>query len=98
MIIESFRDLHKKYSIVYTDPPWEQSKGGKKIVRPNSSVKPLDYRTMPISEIEEFHKRFLQEHTEEKHNVFMWCIDKYLPAAEAFMARLGYKFYEQISK
>ena len=38
----------------------------------------------------------LQDHTEEKHNVFMWCIDKYLPAAEAFMARLGYKLHARI--
>ena len=26
-----------KYGIIYTDPPWQQSKGGKKSVRPNSS-------------------------------------------------------------
>ena len=90
MVIQDISRGAGKYAIVYTDPPWEQAKGGKKAVRPNSSGKPLDYHTMPLADIEEFHERFLQDHTEEKHNVFMWCIDKYLPAAEEFMARLGY--------
>lgn len=96
MIVQDITNTAKQYAIVYTDPPWEQSKGGKKNARPNSSGKPLDYRTMPLADIEEFHKRFLQDHTEEKHNVFMWCIDKYLPAAETFMARLGYKLHARI--
>ena len=96
MVIQDISRGAGKYAIVYTDPPWEQAKGGKKAVRPNSSGKPLDYHTMPLADIEEFHERFLQEHTEEKHNVFMWCIDKYLPAAEAFVARLGYKLHARI--
>jgi hypothetical protein len=27
----------KKYQIIYADPPWQQSRGGKKSVRPKSS-------------------------------------------------------------
>ncbi len=96
MKIENAFETKNKYSIVYTDPPWEQKKGGKKKVRPNSSGQPLDYKTMPLAEIEEFHRVFLQNNTEEKHNVFMWCIDKYLTDAEAFMAKLGYKLHARI--
>jgi len=32
----------KKYQIILADPPWKQSKGGKKNVRPNSSGEKLD--------------------------------------------------------
>ena len=42
-----------KYSIVYADPPWKQSRGGKKAVRKNSSGKPLDYQTESLEAIEE---------------------------------------------
>lgn len=43
----------KKYDIIYADPPWQQSKGGKKSVRANSSGKPLDYKTITLEEIKE---------------------------------------------
>lgn len=41
----------KKYDLIYADPPWRQSKGGKKKVRKNSSGKPLDYNTCTLDEI-----------------------------------------------
>lgn len=96
MIISNLSSCKKKYSIIYTDPPWQQGKGGAKAVRPNSSGKPLDYPTMTLAEIEELHKQFLSIGTEEKHNVFMWCIDKYLCEADEFMKRLGYKRHARI--
>lgn len=89
-------DTDKKYDIVYTDPPWQQGKGGKKKVRPNSSGLPLDYPTMGISEIKELHEAFLTTNTTERHNVFMWAIDKYLQDAEKFMAELGYKLHARM--
>ena len=96
MIIEDLNNCTKKYSIVYTDPPWQQSRGGKKSTRPNSSGLPLTYKTMPLADIEELHRIFLRQCTEEKHNVFMWAIDKYLSEAEAMMKRLGYKLHARI--
>lgn len=96
MIIKDLNNCTKKYSIVYTDPPWQQSRGGKKSTRPNSSGLPLTYKTMPLADIEELHRIFLRQCTEEKHNVFMWAIDKYLPEAEAMMKRLGYKLHAWI--
>ena len=41
----------KKYQIIYADPPWKQSKGGKKSVRPNSSGEKLDYQVIELEEI-----------------------------------------------
>jgi len=61
----------KKYGIIYTDPPWEQGKGGKKKARPNSSGGKLDYPTMSLQDIKELHKRIFENQTSEKHNVFM---------------------------
>ncbi len=48
-------DLHNvgQYDLIYADPPWKQSKGGKKSVRANSSGKPLDYPTCSLDEIKE---------------------------------------------
>lgn len=48
-IIESPR---KKYRIIYADPPWRISKGGKKAVRPNSSGEELDYPVISLDEIQ----------------------------------------------
>lgn len=33
----------KRYGIIYTDPPWQQRKGGYRKVRPHSSGTSLDY-------------------------------------------------------
>lgn len=41
----------KKYSLIYADPPWRQSKGGKKQSRPNSSGGNLDYPVISLDEI-----------------------------------------------
>lgn len=79
-----------KYGIIYTDPPWQQSKGGFKKSRPNSTGVSVDYPTMSVSEIKELHKIIFDNLVEEDHNVFMWVIDKYLIEAEQFMNELGY--------
>lgn len=50
MIIDIF-DTNRKYDLILADPPWKQSKGGKKSVRENSSGKPLDYQVCTIEEI-----------------------------------------------
>ena len=86
----------KKYEIVYTDPPWQQGKGGKKKARPNSSGGELEYPTMSIPEIKELHKQILENNTSEKHNVFMWTINKYLCEAQKMMEELGYTLHARI--
>jgi N6-adenosine-specific RNA methylase IME4 len=89
-------NTENKYDIVYSDPPWQQKKGGKKKVRPNSSGGELDYPTMQLKDIKELHKQILNNITTEKHNVFMWAIDKYLHETEQMMKELGYELHARI--
>ena len=70
----------KKYDIIYTDPAWKQTKGNKRKCRPNQG-KELDYQTCALDEIKEIHK-VATELCNEKHNIFMWTIDKYLHESE----------------
>ena len=86
----------KKYDILYTDPPWIQGRGGKKSARPNSSGMSVPYETMDIPEIKEIHKYVSENLMNEKHNIFMWTIDKYLHDAERIMNELGYKLHARI--
>lgn len=86
-------NLNKKYDIVYSDPPWQQTTGGKKKARPNSSGKPLNYPTMSLQDIKELHKNVFDNLTNKKHNVFMWTTEKFLHQTENFMSELGYKLH-----
>lgn len=80
-----------KYDIVYTDPPWKQTKGNARKCRANQG-KELDYPTMEIDDIFEIQKTFF-ENCNPKHNIFMWTIDKYLHIAEQEMKKLGYELH-----
>lgn len=84
----------KKYDLVYTDPPWQQNKGGLRKSRPNQT-KELDYDTCTIEEIKEIHKKAFSL-CKDAHNVFMWTIDKYLFEAEKMMNELGYELHARI--
>lgn len=53
MIIKDLHNIGGQYDLIYADPPWKQSKGGKKSVRKNSSGKPLDYPVCSLDEIKE---------------------------------------------
>ena len=86
----------KKYGLIYTDPPWEQKKGGFCKCRPNMKSRDLDYPVMELSEIVQFHSQVLPVLAAPKHNVFMWVIDKYLIQAEEFMKELGYVRHARI--
>lgn len=86
----------KKYDIIYTDPAWEQGKGGKKKARPNSSGGKLDYPTMSLQDIELLHKFVCENLTTENSNIFMWTINKYLVDAQKMMENLGYTLHARI--
>lgn len=94
MIVDIY-NTNKKYGLIYSDPPWAQTKGNQRKCRPNQG-KALDYRTMDIDAIINLHRTFLQNNTEEIHNVFMWTIDKFLPQAEIFMRDLGYELHARL--
>ncbi len=85
----------KKYNIIYADPPWKQSKGGKKSVRQNSSGKPLDYQTISLEEIESHLKRATSL-AADNSVLFLWTIDKYLFEAQSIAERLGYKLHARM--
>lgn len=56
MIIDIF-NTDRKYDLILADPPWKQSKGGKKAVRKNSSGRPLDYQVCSLEEIKNIFER-----------------------------------------
>jgi N6-adenosine-specific RNA methylase IME4 len=84
-------NVDKKYDIVYTDPPWKQQKGNLRKCRPNQT-KELDYQTCSLDEIKEIHKQAIKL-CNEKHNIFMWTIDKFLFESESIMRELGYEIH-----
>lgn len=85
-----------EYEVIYTDPPWQQGKGGKKKVRPNSSGGELDYPTMNLQEIKNLHEYVTKNLCAENHNVFVWTINKYLVDAQKMMEELGYTLHARI--
>ncbi len=85
----------KKYDIIYTDPAWKQTKGNRRKCRPNQG-KELDYQTLSMEEIKEIHRNVAENLCEEKHNIFMWTIDKYLHEAEQMMKDLGYELHARM--
>ena len=84
-----------QYDIIYADPPWKQSRGGKKSVRKNSSGKPLDYQTISLEEIKE-HLRQTTSLTEENSVLFLWTIEKYLFEAQRMAEELGYRLHARM--
>jgi N6-adenosine-specific RNA methylase IME4 len=80
-----------KYSIIYTDPPWRQSKGGIRKARPQQE-RSLDYHTLSISDIKDIQISSMKL-CEENHACFMWTIDKFLHESELMMKELGYKLH-----
>ncbi|MCM1525247.1 MAG: S-adenosylmethionine-binding domain-containing protein [Ruminococcus sp.] len=86
--------ISEVYSIIYTDPPWKQQKGNIRKCRPKQQ-KSFDYQTMSLDDCFEIQRPFFELGT-EKHNVFMWVIDKYLHDAEQKMNELGYVLHARI--
>lgn len=95
MIINDLNDIKETYGLIYADPPWKQSKGGKKSVREKSGGKPLDYPTCSLDEIRE-HLRLATEFTTENSILFLWTIDKYLFEAQQIAESLGYKLHARM--
>lgn len=84
-------NVDKKYGIIYTDPPWKQTKGNIRKCRPNQG-KELDYQTLSMKEIKQIHKDSI-DLCDKKHNIFMWTIDKYLLETEQMMKELEYELH-----
>lgn len=82
------------YDIIYADPPWPQRKGGLRKARPNQG-RELDYKTMSVEDCFTVMDKYF-DMASERHNVFMWAIDKYLLAAETQMQKRGYKLHARL--
>lgn len=95
MVINDLRNIQGQYDLIYADPPWKQSKGGKKSVRKNSSGKPLDYPVCSLDEIKE-HLRFATNASGVNSILFLWTIDKYLFEAQEIAESLGYKLHARM--
>lgn len=95
MIIKDLHNIGGQYDLIYADPPWKQSKGGKKSVRENSSGKPLDYPVCSLDEIKE-HLQLATSASGENSILFLWTIDKYLFEAQEIAESLGYKLHARM--
>lgn len=93
MVVDIY-NTNQKYDIIYTDPAWKQTKGNLRNCRPNQG-KELDYQTCSLDELKEIH-RTAAELCNEKHNIFMWTIDKYLHESEQMMKDLGYELHARM--
>jgi N6-adenosine-specific RNA methylase IME4 len=83
------------YNVILADPPWRQSKGGKKSVRPKSSGEAFEYPVLSFGDIQRYLYK-ASEMADENHALFLWAIDKYLPESEAMMKLLGYKLHARL--
>ena len=94
MTVDIF-NTDNQYDLILADPPWKQSKGGKKSARPVSSGTKLDY---PVCSLEEIKKHLAQatKHTSENSILFLWTIDKYLFEAQQIAEELGYKLHARM--
>ena len=95
MTIDIFH-TENRYDLILADPPWKQSKGGKKSVRANSSGRPLDYQVCTLEEIEEHLKAAVSLTGGGNSILFLWTIDKYLFEAQEIAERLGYKLHARL--
>lgn len=94
MVVDIY-NTDKKYQVISADPPWKQSKGGKKSVRKNSSGTELDYPVLSLEEIEKILKQAVSL-TDENSVLFLWTIDKYLFEAQHIAENLGYKLHARM--
>ena len=93
MAIIDIYNTATKYDIIYTDPPWKQTRGGYHAARPFTSGNALPYDVMELSDIKDMHEHVFDNLVNDKHNVFMWTIEKYLRDTEDMMHDLGYKLH-----
>lgn len=96
LIVKDLHNIEGQYDLIYADPPWKQSKGGKKSVRENSSGKPLDYPVCSLDEIKEHLSLATAASGGDNSILFLWTIDKYLFEAQEIAESLGYKLHARM--
>lgn len=86
MYVDIF-NTNNQYDLIVADPPWRQSKGGKKSVRPNTSGKNLDYPTCSIEEIRN-HLKVATDLREENSILFRHTFSIYSPIRTRILSLL----------
>ena len=51
---------------------------------------------MTLEEIGEFHREIVNKNVDEKHNLFVWAVDKFLHQTEEMFEGMGYKLHARI--
>lgn len=95
MSIIDIYNTNNVYNLIYADPPWKQSRGGRKSARPNTSGKELEYPVLSLEDIEKQLKQATSL-TAENSILFLWTIDKYLFEAQHIAENLGYKLHARM--
>lgn len=89
-------NTNNTYNLILADPPWKQTKGGKKKVRPISSGTELDYPVCTLDEIKEHLRQATNLSSDDNVILFLWTIDKYLFEAQKIAEELGYKLHARM--
>lgn len=93
--IEQIKSDDQQWGLILADPPWQQSRGGKKNVRRNSSGKDLDYATLSIDDIKK-QLEIVTSKTSDNAILFLWTIDKYLFEAQQLAELLNWKLHARM--
>lgn len=88
-------NTNNTYGLILADPPWKQTKGGRKKVRPASSGAKLDYPTCSLEQIKE-HLSQATDICSDNSILFLWTIDKFLFEAQDIAESLGYKLHARM--
>ena len=89
-------NTNNHYDLILADPPWRQTKGGKKNVRPDSSGTELDYPVCSMEEIKEHLRQATSLAAGDNVILFLWTIDKYLFEAQQMAESLGYRLHARM--
>lgn len=82
--------MQERFQVLMIDPPWQQTKGGRRNARPNQ-FGAFDYPTMPTKEIFMLLDKEIFIKADNPHCVFMWVIDRFLFECENCMLQRNYK-------
>ena len=85
-----------RYNLILADPPWNQTKGGAKKVRPRTSGRILDYPICTMEEISGHLKQADSLIDGDDGILFLWTIDKYLFESQKLAEDLGYKLHARM--
>ena len=77
------------------DPPWPQTKGGRRSIRPNQGSA-LDYATLDWRDLWDLLDKDIFSIAAVQHTVFLWTIDKYLLQTHEEMLARQYKLHARI--